>query len=135
MSRLARILGSFIVVVATWWVYSIAAVPFIEPQDSHEAAAGISDEDRQRARSARSQQHSELGNWFAKDDWEVTSSPTILETGQGKLLFKSHTSDPADARVVTLTPCTMIFLPEGKFENEAERSTSFHARERTAMFP
>ncbi|HJT32634.1 MAG TPA: hypothetical protein VJ783_11380, partial [Pirellulales bacterium] len=122
MSRLARILGSFIVVVATWWVYSIAAVPFIEPQESHEAAAGISDEDRQRARSARSEQRSELGHWFAKDDWEVTSSPTILETGQGKLLFKSHTSDPKDARVVTLTPCTMIFLPDGKFETEAERN-------------
>ena len=122
MSRLARIAGSFIVVVATWWVYSIAAVPFIEPQESHDSAAGISDEDRQRVRSAVGQQRAELGHWFAKDDWEVTSSPTILETAQGKLLFKSHTADPADARVVTLTPCTMVFLPEGTFESEAERN-------------
>ncbi|HEX7450423.1 MAG TPA: hypothetical protein VF306_22880, partial [Pirellulales bacterium] len=122
MSRLARIIGSFIVVVATWWVYSIAAVPFIEPQESYIDAVSISDEDRQRARAAVGEQRAELGHWFSGDDWEITSSPKILETAQGKLLLKDYQADPDDPCVVTLTPCTMIFMPEGRFEDQAERN-------------
>ncbi len=109
-------------VVATWWVYSIAAVPFIEPEESHDEAVNISDDDRQRARSAVNEQRAELAHWFSGDDWEITSSPKILETAQGKLLLKDYQADPTDPCVVTLTPCTMIFLPEEHFDDPTERN-------------
>lgn len=120
MARFTRIAGSFLVVITTWWVYSLAAVPLIEPEESRHEGAAPSQLDRQLALSAVREQRAGLGCWFSGDDWELTS-PKIVETRQGKLLLKRWWPDPDDEYEVHLEPCTMIFMPEGRVEDEAER--------------
>ncbi|HET6881534.1 MAG TPA: hypothetical protein VFI31_15330 [Pirellulales bacterium] len=120
MTKHVRIAGSFLVVVAAYGVYSVAAVPFIEPEDSATATEEVTAEEREQALANVAQQRTDLLRWFKEGDWELTS-PKILETDQGKLLLKEYLPDKDDLHVVTLKPCTMIFLPEGTFENEQER--------------
>ncbi len=60
-----------------------------------------------------------LKAWFSEGEWERTS-PKILETAQGMLLVNDYKM-MGEGRV-QITPCTMIFLPEGNFsEQERQR--------------
>lgn len=120
MARFTRIAGSFLVVITTWWVYSLAAVPLIEPEETRHDGAAPSQLDRKLAQAAVREQRAGLRCWFSGDDWELTS-PKIVETRQGKLLLKDWWPDPDDESAVHLKPCTMIFMPEGRAEDEAER--------------
>ena len=120
MTRPLRILGSFVVVVGAYCLYSVAAVPLIEPEDTAAEQGEISDEERRQALDSVANQRADLHRWFKEGDWELTS-PKILETAQGKLLLREYRPDRDDLHVVTLNPCTMIFMPEGRFEDEDER--------------
>ncbi|HQU42199.1 MAG TPA: hypothetical protein PK867_05280 [Pirellulales bacterium] len=120
MTRPLRIIGSFVVVVAAYCVYSLAAVPLIEPEDAAGDHGEITAEEREQALGSVANQRADLRRWFKDGDWELTS-PKILETAQGKLLLRDYHPDRNDAHVVTLNPCTMIFLPEGQFDDEEER--------------
>lgn len=120
MSRPLRMIGSFVVVAGAYCLYSLAAVPLIEPEDAAAEHGEISEEERQQALGSVANQRADLHRWFKEGDWELTS-PKILETAQGKLLLREYHPDPDDPHVVTLNPCTMIFLPEGRFEDENER--------------
>jgi hypothetical protein len=120
MSKHIRIAGSFVIVLAAYCVYSVAAVPFIEPEDTASDQKEVTAEEREQALTNVAQQRTDLLRWFKEGDWEL-KSPKILETDQGKLLLVEYLPDKDDPHVVTLKPCTMIFLPEGTFENEEER--------------
>jgi lipopolysaccharide export system protein LptA len=115
-----RVAGSFALIVTAYCVYSLAAVPFIEPEYKAESHEEITDEERGRANQAVTNQRADLRRWFQEGDWELTS-PKIIETPQGKLLLKEYHPNPDDAHEITLNPCTMIFMPEGRSENEDER--------------
>ncbi|HEV3338700.1 MAG TPA: hypothetical protein VG125_00025 [Pirellulales bacterium] len=115
-----RIAGSFVLVVTAYCLYSLAAVPFIEPEYKAESQGDITEEELKKARESVTKQRADLGRWFKEGDWELTS-PKIIETPQGKLLLKEYHPNPNDAHEITLHPCTMIFMPEGRFENEEER--------------
>ena len=115
-----RIAGSFLLVVSAYCVYSVAAVPFIEPEYKAESHGEITDKERDDAIKSVANQRADLHRWFKDGDWELTS-PKIIETPQGKLLLKDYRPNPNDPHEITLHPCTMILLPEGQFENEEER--------------
>lgn len=120
MTRSLRIVGSFVVVVAAYCLYSLAVVPFVEPEATLAEQEQVSPEEREQAIGNVATQRTDLRRWFKEGDWELTS-PKILETPQGKLLLKEYRSNPLDAHEITLKPCTMIFLPEGQFDDEEER--------------
>jgi hypothetical protein len=120
MIKPLRILVSFGLVVAAYCLYSLAVVPFIEPEETLADQEKVTDDERQQALASVTNQRTDLLRWFKAGDWELTS-PKILETSQGKLLLKEYQPNPKDAHEVTLTPCTMIFLPEGQFDDEEER--------------
>ncbi|HWB10777.1 MAG TPA: hypothetical protein VG826_16220 [Pirellulales bacterium] len=115
-----RIAGSFVLVVSVYCVYSVAAVPFIEPEYKPEAHEEVTDAEIKKAWGSVANQRADLRLWFKDGDWELTS-PKIIETPQGKLLLKEYHPNRDDAHEITLRPCTMILMPEGRFENEDER--------------
>jgi lipopolysaccharide export system protein LptA len=115
-----RVAASFVLVVTAYSVYSLAAVPFIEPEYKAESHEEITQEERDKAGKIVANQRADLNRWFKDGDWELTS-PKVIETPQGKLLLKEYEPDPKDRHEITLRPCTMILFPEGQFENEEER--------------
>ncbi|HUY32064.1 MAG TPA: hypothetical protein VMV69_04725 [Pirellulales bacterium] len=121
MKRLARIVGSFAIVVSAYWVYARTAVPMIEPAAKRRTGSSSSEEDIQQAVAAVDNQRAVLKRWFSAADWELTS-PKILETPQGMLLLKTYHPLPDEPHKVRIEPCTMIVLPKGRVASEEERS-------------
>ncbi|HEX7379512.1 MAG TPA: hypothetical protein VF278_20485 [Pirellulales bacterium] len=115
-----RVAISFVVVAAAYCVYSLAAVPFIEPEDTVSEQGVVTEEEREQALAGVTRQRADLKRWFKEGDWELTS-PKILETNQAKLLLREYHPNKQDPHEVTLIPCTMIFFPDGTFEDEEER--------------
>lgn len=113
-----RAAATFGLVFALYWAYALVAVPFIEPTADARPDVVTSDADLQRAAQAYDTQRSELAYWFQPGDWEM-NTPKILENNQGMLLVNEY-QNLGNGRV-RIKPCTMIFLPEGKFESEADR--------------
>ncbi|MEX0714197.1 MAG: hypothetical protein WD278_17820 [Pirellulales bacterium] len=118
LPRLVRSAASLFGVVAAYWVYAQAAVPLIEPvavrPHSSREQGGLGDP---RANVKKQRQGLEL--WFDEGQWQ-RSSPKIVETPQGKLLFKDY-RNLEDGRHVKLEPCTMIFLPRQGIADEQQR--------------
>jgi hypothetical protein len=70
MQRLARIAGSFAIVLIVYWVYARAAVPWIEP--SVRAAGGDSDGSPRIEPQVGTEAYlSEVKGLFKPDAWEV----------------------------------------------------------------
>ena len=57
-----------------------------------------------------------LSKYFAEGSWEL-GNPKVLESDQGMLLVKEYHNLP-DGRV-ELIPCTMIFFPKQRTENDS----------------
>ncbi len=110
MARLIRIGGSFAIVLVTYWVYALVAVPLIEPSaDRHRSEIPSEEElgslaDRSRARWRR-----ELEGLFPPDAWEL-DDPTIVEIDEAKLLVKDY-ARPKGEQTVEIDKCTVIFTP------------------------
>ena len=117
--RITRIIGSFALVVSAYGAYSLLAVPLIEPEAVRPDSGSLSEQELIDARGIVQNQRIDLQYWFHAGDWEL-SSPKILETSQGKLLLKQHERLP-DPHFVKMTPCSLIFMPEGAYANEEER--------------
>ena len=108
MPRLIRIGSSFLIVLAAYWVYAIAAVPIIEPPADPKAKDSISEEDFASGQSARGNRLKDLQGMFPPGDWRL-DSPKILENDEVKLLFQKYTN-LGDGKV-KISPCTIIFTP------------------------
>ncbi|HEV3007383.1 MAG TPA: hypothetical protein VGX78_23125 [Pirellulales bacterium] len=121
MKRLARIVGSFLIVVSAYWVYARTAVPWIEPSAERMERERVSQELIEKAKQEPDKQRLVLKHWFAAGDWELTS-PKILGTPDGMLLLKTYEPLRDEPRKVRLVPCTMIMLPKGQFASEEERA-------------
>ena len=115
IQRLTRIVSSFVVVLAMYWVYALAAVPFIEPTV---AVSVVVKDDKDDKDLLDRKEARPFDKWFAEGEWERTS-PKVLETAQGMLLVKNY-QVLGEGRV-QINPCTMIFVPEGNADNEEER--------------
>jgi len=116
--RIKRVAASFAGVVLFYCAYDLLAVPLIEPTTTLRTADHASSEDVKYASEAVSRQREELKAWFAPGDWELTS-PIALQSPKGMLLLKAYTTLP-DGKV-EIKPCTLVFLPQGQFADEAER--------------
>jgi lipopolysaccharide export system protein LptA len=118
MYRLLRIAGSFAIVLVAYWAYALVAVPLIEPSADPHQVRQISEEDRARAQGRIDAGIAELRDLFDLGAWEL-KSPKILESQQIKLLMQDY-RNLGDGRV-EIHPCTMIFTPEGSFNDQRQQ--------------
>jgi len=87
ISSATRLLTSFAVVLGAYWLYALLVVPVIEPEANLRASTGRSG--RTLSSPTTERYRDLLVSVFAEDAWE-RSSPKILETDQGLLLFREH---------------------------------------------
>jgi len=103
-SHLTCFVTTFAAVLAAYLVYSVAAVPFIEPSvEERESLA--SDSNNFSDSSADEFREHRLRSLFAPGSWEL-DNPTVVETDNGMLLIKDYA--PLDDGCLELKPCTMI---------------------------
>ncbi len=117
-AKIKRIAASFFAVLAVFWVYRIVAEPFIEPKLVAKRVAEVSAAEKQQARDQLENRLGGYARFFADDAWE-RDNPIVLESESAKLLLREYTNLP-DGRV-RLTPCTVIFLPDGEAEETDSR--------------
>ena len=113
--RLKRTIGTLLAVLAAFWAYRLVAEPFIEPKREAKRVAHISPEVRRDA--LRRQLQNRLGGYlrfFPEGSWE-RDNPFVLENENSKILLKEYESQPDGS--VKITPCTVIYLPEGEAES------------------
>lgn len=103
-NRLVRAFGSFVAVVAVYWVYALVAVPIIEPSIKRRATAAPAPV---AARPA-AERLGELAALFPKGHW-AHDNPKIVESEQVRLLIREYRTLP-DGRM-EIRPCAMIFTP------------------------
>jgi hypothetical protein len=115
--QLKRTVVAFCTVLTVFAGYYLIAVPLIEPHI----------QEKKRVQSLTAQQIEEihanqlknrLGGYmrfFPEGSWE-RDKPILLESETSKLLLKEYTNLP-DGRV-QITPCTVIYLPDGDAEQE-----------------
>lgn len=113
-----RIFGSFAIVLGLYSMYSVVAVPVIEPTISHRLEADTTEQDLRDARNAPELQRKHLAPWFQPNDWELIS-PKVIESPRGMLLFRDYET-LTDGRL-RVHPVTMISLPEGTDISDEER--------------
>ena len=128
IARLVRIVATFAVVSAAYWVYAHTAVPLIEPPPRKRAPTSLTEEDLNNARSRTSRYHDLFARHFPAGHWAL-GTPKVLvidhqgEAGassnspQGMLLFQEW-GPPArrpgepDNHQLELKPCAMLFFSE-----------------------
>ncbi|HZZ28927.1 MAG TPA: hypothetical protein VFE46_13075 [Pirellulales bacterium] len=113
-----RTVASLLVVLGVFCVYRVTVVPLVEPQQQPKRVVAVSPE--QRAASRQSQNH--LGSYarfFPPGSWEL-DNPIIMDSSTAKYLVKEYKSEP-NHRII-LTPCTVIYLPDG----DAEQADNHH---------
>ena len=124
IESLTRIIGSFVLTAAVYTAYAVAVVPLIEPQVEVKVAdlPPLTEAELLLAASAADRQRADLSCWFEEGDWEL-ESPYVLETPQGKLLFRDYRPRPDG--LMELSPCSMVF-------QSAEEGGDAEARKRRA---
>jgi len=123
MQRLARIAGSFAIVVVAYWVYAQTAVRLIEPS-IQSAADGSGDDGESRTRLTNGDDYylKQVQGLFKPGDWPLDKQnpPKVLDiNNRAKLLLQEYQTQD-DGRI-KLYPCTMVFLYDGPAESEEER--------------
>lgn len=111
-----RLLTSFAIVLGVYWFYALLIVPFIEPQAN--LRAGTKRIGRNLTASATERYHDLLVSLFDEGTWE-RSSPKILETDQGLLLFRDHKSLPGGEMEVF--PFTVVLRAQ---DDESRQATT-----------
>ncbi|MBX7074562.1 MAG: hypothetical protein K1X71_15575 [Pirellulales bacterium] len=112
-----RGLASLAIVLAAFWLYALIAVPLIEPSVELSNVAASTAAERQAARDRPAVRHEELADWFGPQDWELTS-PKVLETARGKLLFREY--ENGKDGTLRFRPCTVILLGERGDKSEEQ---------------
>ncbi len=116
-ARLIRISGSLGAVVLAYYLYVFGIVPMVEPVASSrkdDLHVDVVDDDVAR----EAPEH--FKKWFGQNPnaWEL-KNPKILQNEQGMLLLNEYQT-LGDGRV-KIKPCTMVLLPSGEFETQADR--------------
>lgn len=117
---MVRLTGTFFLVLATYWAYALAVVPWIEPSVSLYRTEGPSESDLASIPLQQQRRIEELQELFPPGSWEL-DNPKILESEQVKLLLRTYTN-LGDGKV-ELSPCTMIFTPQSASDTPAERKS------------
>ncbi len=106
--RSGEIIGWFVGVFCTYWIYWLVAVPLIEPGIEPETVSRYSAASTGGEAPTQSQRKLALAQYFAPGSWEL-DNPAIWETDQTLLLFKKP--DPQPDGTVKLQHCTLLFFP------------------------
>ncbi|MBN2217889.1 MAG: hypothetical protein JW719_10995 [Pirellulales bacterium] len=109
MNHLARIAGSFVIVLVVYWTYALTAVPMIEPSLAAKRAARLSPDEARGLEQGDSQQAAELAVLFPPGTMQIVN-PKILQSDRLKLLIGDYQTDPSGN--VLIKPCAVILLPE-----------------------
>ncbi|MCE9607948.1 MAG: hypothetical protein K8U03_23940 [Planctomycetia bacterium] len=109
IESLTRIIASFVLTAACYTAYAVAVVPFVEPAppEANGDLPALTETDFQIAQEGAVRQRADLAYWFRDGDWEL-DTPYMLETSQGKLLFRDHR--PRDDGLWEINPCSMVLL-------------------------
>ncbi len=118
MPRITRIAVSFFAVSTAYWLYALAAVPFIEPAASRRADVEASSASRRNAAGRLDRRLAGLAELFPADSW-VLKNPKILESDQFQLLMQDY-RNRGDGRL-ELRPCAIVVTPAGSAESEEQR--------------
>ncbi len=106
--RTGEVIGWFVGIFCTYWIYWLVAVPLIEPGIEPETVSRYSASGADREAPTQSQRKQALAQYFAPGSWEL-DNPAIWETDQTLLLFKKP--DPQPDGTVKLQHCTLLFFP------------------------
>lgn len=120
MSRQARIVGSFAIVMVVYFLYSKIAVPLIEPPADPRRDPMVDRKSRQGIDPLMDREMKRLQCLFPPGSWEL-DKPNIFYLDEGdrvKLLLKNYET-LADGRV-KITPCTLIFGSSAPAKDEDE---------------
>jgi lipopolysaccharide export system protein LptA len=118
MLRLARIAGSFAIVLVAYWLYAHTAVPLIEPSVKKINIDDDTDKEKLKIPPGSSK---DLQKLFRSGDWEIDpqKTPKILEVNnRAKILFQKY--EMLNEVTMKLSPCTIVFLYDGHDPNETE---------------
>jgi lipopolysaccharide export system protein LptA len=122
MPRVARIAASFAIVTVVYWLYTMLAVPWIEPPADPQRGGGIAPELRGRAaQGLLDLQLKQLQGLFPPEAWEGVKKSIIVNLGddRAKLLFQTYDNSRKDGWL-EIKPCTIVLAPS-KDEDEDER--------------
>jgi hypothetical protein len=115
--RIQRTAVSFFAVLAAFWAYRLAAVPFIDPPQQQRRIAKTSPDG-----PAPLVEQNRLGpylRYFPEGSWE-RDNPIVLESNTMKAIVKKYEIGDGKAlsrKCIRFSPCTLIFLPEGEVDN------------------
>lgn len=115
MPRLIRFITSFVTVLGAYWLYTLLAVPLIEP-----AAAGPQQgaaRDRRGAAGRINDRLGELQELVPPEARAQLKTPLIIESDDFRLLLQKY-KPQGDGRV-TIEPCVLVYTP-GASNEDAE---------------
>ncbi len=121
LARILRACTALIVVTAAYFLYALTVARLIEPAAASAPAnvpGALAAADKSRLEPLRA--------FFQADAWEL-QNPIIIENPQFKLLLGEYES-LSDGRV-KLTPCTMMFFPDGQDADSGGRVLIMQAQE------
>jgi hypothetical protein len=107
-------------VVATYYSYAVAVVPFIEPRAAGPAAGRASEDEIALARQlAGRRTRDRLEGIFPDGSWEI-QDPKVLESDRVMVLLRDYRV--LDDGRVEVKPCTFVFFPQGRATRSAADS-------------
>ena len=114
---LGRTLRVFFALVAAAGFYRLTVVPFVEPRNHAESVALEPTPEEAAAIQAHTAGDMEaIGEIFPAGSWEREESPSRVQIGRMRVIFKQYQNMP-DGRV-NVVPCTIVILPEPNGEGE-----------------
>lgn len=102
LGYLSRITAAFLVLLITYWCYALTVAPLIEPRLNYPSKP---DDAFARGPGDRPD-NDRMRDFLPPGAWELDSRK-VIETAQGKLLFKDY--QPLDDGQIRIQPCTLIF--------------------------
>lgn len=117
LRNLRRLLFSLAAVVAAWWLYALAVVPWVDPQIRRSTVAESSaTETSARHELTQTSFRDQLVKIFPPGSWEL-GEPKVLETDQGVFLFLEYHELPDQK--FEIKPCTLVVFSKPKSANGA----------------
>lgn len=123
-------LTSLITVTVSFWVYWFAVVPFIEPSLVRDPAPDLARRGDD-TEPFNDQLRKTLLTWFSPDDWPVKQAAKILQTPQGILVLQDYSPRPDGS--VRITPCVLVYLPQGDKVPASQQRDAFILRAPAAL--
>ncbi|NLE36852.1 MAG: hypothetical protein GX621_02375 [Pirellulaceae bacterium] len=106
------------IVLGAYCAYAMTVVPLIEPSEDVRRREDTGSQDTRAAQNAVNRQAADLARLFPPGTLQI-EDPIILQNDRVKLLIGGYEPD-RDGNMV-MTPCAIVFLPEGDDPMSSER--------------